>query len=49
MEWPPAMGMPASAAIAEPPRKISRMAEIGIRSIGMPRIASAKIGRPPIA
>jgi hypothetical protein len=41
--------MPASAAIAAPPRRISRIMAVGMLLMGMPRIASAKMGLPPIA
>ena len=49
MEWPPATGMPADAQTDAPPFRISRTISVGILSTGMPRIASAMIGLPPIA
>ena len=49
MEWPPAIGMPAAAHTASPPARMPRIADTGSFSSGMPTIASAMIGRPPIA
>src|SRR5882762_4680203 len=43
------MGMPASAQIASPPRRISRMTGGGSILIGTASSASARIGVPPIA
>jgi hypothetical protein len=41
--------MPACAQIVSPPRRISRMTSPGSTLIGMPTIASARIGVAPIA
>ena len=49
IECPPAIGMPASAQIDAPPARISRTTSIGSLPSGMPRMASAMIGFPPIA
>ena len=49
MEWPPATGMPASAHIEAPPPNISRTVSTGSLSNGIPSMASAIRGRPPIA
>ena len=49
MEWPPAIGIPASAQTALPPARISRTTVGGYLLIGIPCMASAMIGAPPIA
>ena len=46
---PPATGMPAAAQTAAPPSRMARMVSGASRSIGMPTIASARIGVPPMA
>ncbi len=49
MLWPPATGMPASAHTDSPPRRMSAMTLCGNTLMGMPTIASAMIGVPPMA
>ena len=49
IEWPPAMGIPASAQISEPPARMPRMDSTGRTLIGMPTTARARMGLPPMA
>lgn len=49
MLWPPATGMPASLQTDSPPRRMSAMTPCGSTLIGMPTMASAMIGVPPMA
>ena len=49
MLWPPAIGMPAAAQTDCPPAKIWRIASSEILPNGMPTIASANSGLPPMA
>src|SRR3989338_3480782 len=49
IEWPPASGTPAVSHTDSPPCRIARIVSTGSLLIGMPTIASAMIGVPPIA
>ena len=49
MEWPPAMGIPASAQTDSPPARILPITSSGNLSSGMPTSANAKIGFAPMA
>jgi hypothetical protein len=49
IECPPATGMPAAAHTDSPPSMIFWITSTGSFSSGMPTIASAKIGRAPMA
>ena len=49
MLWPPATGTPAAAQTDAPPSSTRAMVSTGSTSTGMPTIASAKIGEPPMA
>ncbi len=49
MEWPPAIGIPASAHTDSPPARILPITSSGSLSSGMPTSASAKIGLAPMA
>ena len=49
MEWPPATGMPASAQISDPPASMPRMVSTDRTLMGMPTIARASMGLPPMA